>query len=486
VTTLQRQNITHLVYIIHGKQKEINMKVITTVFVCLLCSSPAWALDAQGSRLPPASAFDMPDILNTDTLDLEITSDRVLAAQGDPDRRVRRIEFRFFSHIWAGEEMHHDAVVYVPAGGVAPQKQGLACISQGGSSNLAPGFTVAKGYGEDVALRLGIPAMMITSNMPGNHFGITGQGPVRRYTTERFFETGDPNWIHWIALAKVYMRSMSALGQLEGITAERFVLSGSSKRAQSIWVVAAVDKRVAGIVAMARPGHFTHLVQRYCQGRPSTPDKLPIPSTGGRERMAYVEDLYTRRGYEYMTYIDPYYFLSRVDVPVMYVIGTNDRLFGNFDDHGFYPFYRGDKSFAYVPNYGHGMGTETHAEILQAWIAHCFWGCPVTEIRALASKQARHLQVEAIVHPGTLEETRAEIRQVNLYYCVSRSSQFNDAKDRYTARTMARVPRTNLWQVQVDLPERSTGPLFWYVEAIDWAQGLKGRVTTLLETVSVN
>ena len=40
-----------------------------------------------------------------------------------------------------------------------------------------------------------------------------------------------------------------------------------------------------------------------------------------------------------MAYIDAYQFLSRVNVPMMYVIGTNDNLFNSFDDHGFYPFY---------------------------------------------------------------------------------------------------------------------------------------------------
>ncbi|MHC4143455.1 MAG: PhoPQ-activated protein PqaA family protein [Planctomycetota bacterium] len=459
------------------------MKAPSILFAFVLCSPLVSGLDEAGSRLPPASVFDMREMLNAETLELEITSDTVVTAQRSSGRRVRQIEFRFLSQVWGGEQVRHDAAVYIPTEGIAAEKRGLACISQGGSSNLGTGFSITKGYGQDVALRLGIPGMMITSNMPGDHFGITGQGPIRRYTTQRFFETGDLNWIHWIALAKAYMRGMTALNQIDGIDAERFVLSGSSKRAQSIWIVAAADSRVAGIVTFARPGNFTHLAQRYCQGRLATPSNLPIPSRGGRERMAYVEDLYTRRGYEYMAYIDPYYFLSRVNVPVMYIIGTNDRLFDNFDDHGFYPFYQGDKSFAYVPNYGHGMGTQTHADILHAWIARCFWGRPVTRLTALAKVQDNHLQVEAIVHPGVTEGTPAEIRKVNLHYCISKAKRFNDAKDQYVAHALIRMPATNLWRATVDIPENAPGPVFWYVEAIDRAQGLEGRATTLLEKV---
>lgn len=464
----------------HSSQKSARWGFMV---VLVLCPLPLYAADEAESLLPPASAFDMREILDPETLELEIVSDSVVAAEGTPDRRVRKIEFRFLSQVWSGEEVRHDAVVYVPAEGVAPVKRGLACISQGGSSNVADGFSIVQGYGEDVALRLGIPGMMITSNMPGDHFGVTGQGPLRRFTTERFFETGDPNWIHWIALAKAYMRGMTALSQIEGIDAERFILSGSSKRAQAVWIVAAVDARVAGIVAIARPGNFTHFVQRYCQGRLATPSDLPIPSKGGRERMAYIEDLYTRRGYEYMAYVDPYYFLPRVNVPLMYVIGTNDQLFDGFDDHGFYPFYQGDKSFAYVPNYGHGMATETHARLLHAWIAHCFWERPVTRLTALGTTEANTLQVDAIVRPGVSREGTAEIREVNLYYCVAERPRFSDAKDRYVAQAMVRAGATDLWQAEVNIPKEAAGPIFWYVEAVDRAHGLEGRATTLLERV---
>ncbi len=182
-----------------------------------------------------------------------------------------------------------------------------------------------------------------------------------------------------------------------------------------------------------------------------------------------------------MAYIDPYYFLPRVDVPMMYVIGTNDRLFDGFDDHGFYPFYQGDKSFAYVPNYGHGMATETHADLLHAWIAHCFWERPVTKLTALGSVETDTLRVEAIVRPGVSRGGSAEIREVNLYYCVAKGSRFNDAKDRYVAQAMVRAGATDLWQAAVNIPKDAAGPVFWYVEAVDWAKGLEGRTTTLLE-----
>ena len=139
------------------------------------------------------------------------------------------------------------------------------------------------------------------------------------------------------------------------------------------------------------------------RGQLETPPNLPIPGGRGeqRERMAYVEDLYTKRGYEYMAYIDPYYFMSRVSVPVMCMVGTNDNLFNNFDDQGFYPFYQGDKRFVYVSNYPHGMASQKHVQSYRAWSAYSLWGRPVTNLTALANIENGGLQVKAIVHSGS-------------------------------------------------------------------------------------
>ena len=111
-------------------------------------------------------------------------------------------------------------------------------------------------------LILGIVSLLLEFSI--QHSGIQRPGPLRRYTTAKFFETGDPNWIHWVALAKAYMRGMTAVNEIDGIEANRFVIGGSSKRAQAAWIVAATDKRVVGLVSIARPGNFTHIVQNHC------------------------------------------------------------------------------------------------------------------------------------------------------------------------------------------------------------------------------
>jgi hypothetical protein len=433
---------------------------------------------AEKPELPPASIFDMVEIKNRDTLELEVLADEIFAVVESDAKAVRRIELEFVSQFWGGEVVRHLAHVYLPVGGVEASKSGLALINQGASSNLEDGFDVDRDYGALTAIELGIPSMLLKSNMPGDHWGVKGQGPIRRYTAAKFFETGDPNWIHWIALAKVYMRAMTVLGELEDVQATQFVLAGSSKRAQSIWIAAAADERIRGFVSIARPGNFGHLIQEHSP----VPGALPKPGSvrtvhegSKHDYMVHFEDMYTTRGYEYMAYIDAYQFLSRVNVPMMYVIGTNDNLFNSFDDHGFYPFYQGDKSFAYVPNYLHGMGTSKHVDVVRAWVAHCFWNRPVTKVSALGTVGEGALNVSAVVH------SQSDIESVRVHYCYLQGPRFRDVKDRYQSTPMKRVGESSLWEATLPPSESAGQEVYWYVEVNDRARGLESTVTTLLE-----
>jgi hypothetical protein len=432
----------------------------------------------EQSDLPPANVFDMEEIRNPDTLNLKILSDEIAPVSENESETVRRIELEFTSQVWGGEVIRHLASVYLPVGGIDAPKRGLALINQGGSSNLEEGFDVDRDYGALTAIELGIPSMLLKSNMPGDHWGVKGQGPIRRYTAAKFFETGDPNWIHWIALAKVYMRAMTVLGELEDVQATQFVLAGSSKRAQSIWIAAAADERIRGFVSIARPGNFGHLIQEHSP----VPGALPKPGSvrtvhegSKHDYMVHFEDMYTTRGYEYMAYIDAYQFLSRVNVPMMYVIGTNDNLFNSFDDHGFYPYYQGDKSFAYVPNYAHGMGTSQHVRAVRAWVAHCFEERPVTSVSALGTMNEGALNVSAVVH------SQSDIESVSVYYCYLQGPQFRDAKDRYQSVLMKRVAGSTLWEATLPPSDAAGREMYWYVEVKDKAQGLESIATTLLQ-----
>ena len=184
-----------------------------------------------------------------------------------------------------------------------------------------------------------------------------------------------------------------------------------------------------------------------------------------------------------MAYIDPYYFMSRVSVPVMCMVGTNDNLFNNFDDHGFYPFYQGDKRFVYVSNYPHGMASQKHVQSYRAWSAYSLWGRPVTNLTALANIENGGLQVKAIVYSGS--SSQSSIQGVNLYYCVLKERRFKDAADNFQSVPMQRVGDTALWQMVSALDVPIGAQIYWYVEAKDRGQGMDGFACTLLKRTVV-
>jgi PhoPQ-activated pathogenicity-related protein len=448
------------------------MRATLTALAILLLDASMPSV-AHGEALPPASVFDLDDLMRP-AGETVIVSDEVLDSKRVPGRKVRRIRIEFPSHVWGGEPIRIAATVYSPAEGVAPAKRGAAIINQGKSGNVDAGFDLEGEYGEHAALRLGIPSMLLQSSMPGDHFGRTGEGPMRRYTSMQYFETGDPDWIHWISMAKSYMRAMTVLGTLEGIEAERFVLGGSSKRGQTLWIVAATDPRVAGIVPMARPGHFTHLMrERYHGAIPAA----AVQPDREREYMTTIDDMYSRRGYEYLAHVDPYFFMSRLSVPVMGVMGTNDGIFEPFDDLGSFPFYRGDKSFVYVPNYGHGMGTQRHVDAYLFWAAHCLWGQPVPRLSALAERRDGALRVLAIVRSD------AALRSVQAWYCPLRGPAFDDDADRYRSHALTRVGSSDLWEGTAPLGADAGREIHWYVEAVAEGPEVDGVASTLLDRV---
>ena len=95
---------------------------------------------ASETRLPPASIFDMAEMLDVSTLDLKVISDKVVVVEDRLGKKVREVAFEFFSHTWQGESSRHRATVYVPVEGIAPEKKGMAVVNQSASSNPEPGF----------------------------------------------------------------------------------------------------------------------------------------------------------------------------------------------------------------------------------------------------------------------------------------------------------------------------------------------------------
>ena len=79
--------------------------------------------------------------------------------------------------------------------------------------------------------------------------------------------------------------------------------------------------------------------------------------------------------------------------------------------------------------------------------------------------------------------SKAEVRQVNVQFCVLQGTEFSDDRDRFRAMPMERKGKTDLWSADIPLEEDAGKEVYWYVEAIDWADGLEGFASTLTERI---
>ena len=92
------------------------------IAICLMKSTFVIAIvglhfdAASETQLPPASIFDMAEMLDVSTLDLKVISDKVIVIEGRLGKIVREVTFEFFSHTWQGEALRHKATVLCPSG----------------------------------------------------------------------------------------------------------------------------------------------------------------------------------------------------------------------------------------------------------------------------------------------------------------------------------------------------------------------------------
>src|SRR5262249_5627159 len=74
------------------------------------------------------------------------------------------------------------------------------------------------------------------------------------YTWEKFLTTRDETWPLRLPMTKSVVRAMDTITSFcaspdgGGVPVDKFVVGGASKRGWTAWTVAAVDKRVAGII----------------------------------------------------------------------------------------------------------------------------------------------------------------------------------------------------------------------------------------------
>jgi PhoPQ-activated pathogenicity-related protein len=418
---------------------------------------------------PPFDALFRPsEVLDRPSLDLKISAPSDYSPVSAPGRKLKRIDLTYTSFEWAGETWRHPCMVLLPER-VAPKYAGDAVVIAGNGSS-PDGLPIR--YAEAAAL-MGIPALAIVGANPGPHYGAKNEGAVMARMEQKFLATGDPRWIGYAALGRVIVRAVTAMQAVPGVKAERFVVTGGSKRGMASWIAAAADDRIVG----AYPGAWNMAnfeaalrLRAERQGLDYGKGGEGPAAATPRQQLASLE---TPRGKEYQRFLDPFVWRDLVaNKPILFTVGANDPLFPPLSDTVFLPDMPKTTRIMLIPNRGHGHDSERESAGWRMWMAHVFANRPVPDI-ALTSKR----------EPGTLQLTAA-VKSPNPIKTVTAWSASNERGNYLECHWAPTVltAHDGVWLATLPAPASSYTAFFVEVEDEDARSG-RGIISTGMQEI---
>lgn len=184
---------------------------------------------------------------------------------------------------------------------------------------------------------------------------------------DKFLRTGDERWPTRLPMTKAAVRAMDAVTAFcaspsgGGLTVNRFVVSGASKRGWTTWTTAAVDSRVVAIIPMVIDilnveVSMAHHYRAYGFWAPAIQDyvNMGIPAWFGTPQFAALMEIE-----------DPYAYLGRLKMPKFILNSTGDQFFLPDSSQFYFDALPGVKYLRYVPNTSHSLGGSDYAVTLQ-------------------------------------------------------------------------------------------------------------------------
>ncbi len=359
--------------------------------------------DPLGELFPAAQIADEP------SLNLKRLSDAILDETTDSGASIRRIEFEFDSFEWAGQTWRNRAALCIPAESPEPYRDAALIYASGGDKQIVP------------IAQMGIACVGLI-DAPGKRYGIANPGALMSYGSEQYMKTGDPRWLGYPWLARIFMRAITAARSMPEFGDRRFVVTGGSKWGAGAWIAAGADDRIVGAVpASWNIGNVEKALDLKARrlGMNHKAGGAEAKGPGFQTTAEQIETYSNPRGQRGLAYVDPFRFRDRLaGKAILYMAGTNDPLFSVDADTVFLPEMHADVRVLLVPNAGHG---EKGIDPRPMWLAHVFAGRDVPRIETRHEANQGQLIVEAQV------ESRTAIESVTLWSAADSTRTFLDA-----------------------------------------------------------
>ena len=183
---------------------------------------------------------------------------------------------------------------------------------------------------------------------------------ITAFSWEKFLTSGDETWPLRLPMTKSVMRAMDTITSFcaspagGGLSVDKFVVGGASKRGWTAWTVAAVDNRVVAIIPVVidllnlEPS-FDHHYRSY---------GFWAPAIAEFERAGIMRWAHTPQFEALIRIEDPYSYRDRLTMPKLIVNAAGDQYFLPDSSQFYFAGLKGENYLRYLPNTDHSLKGE--------------------------------------------------------------------------------------------------------------------------------
>ncbi|MBA3975358.1 MAG: PhoPQ-activated pathogenicity [Candidatus Solibacter sp.] len=261
-------------------------------------------------------------------------------------------------------EWKHWVVVYKPD----VVKHTAALLMIGGGSNENPAPAKQEPFNAQIAKKTSSVTveLRMVPNQPLSFFGESRkrtEDSIIAYNWVKHMETGDDKWATRLPMTKAAVRAMDTVTAFMkseaggGVTVDKYVVTGGSKRGWTTWTAGIVDQRVVAIMPavidlLNMVPSFIHHWRAY---------GFWAPAVGDYVEHGVMDKVNTPEFSRLMKLVEPYEYRGRLTLPKYIVNSTGDQFFLPDSWQFYWDDLKGEKYLRYVPNTDHGVTRRSDA-----------------------------------------------------------------------------------------------------------------------------
>lgn len=269
-------------------------------------------------------------------------------------------ELKLTSQTWRGITWEHEMILVVPDEVVIP---GFCFLLIGGSSSAQNEI----GYLKKFASATGSPAAALKDVPNQPLFDGRKEDALLAFTLKKYIDGGDSDWPILFPMVKSGVRAMDALSEFSrtfGLELNSFVVSGSSKRGWTTYLLGASDTRVKAIAPLV----FDMLNMKAQTDWAEKVYGAQSEKIRNYTELGLIERISEPRTKELRKWIDPYEYREKLTLPTLILLGTNDPYWVVDAQRHYIDQIPGNTLLYQVANGGHHIsGDDELFETLSGW-----------------------------------------------------------------------------------------------------------------------